>query len=64
MNIVDMIFRMILRRIVHMGVNKGIGVASGALRKRPNRADEDPHADEMWRGDDRPVQRTKGRNRR
>ena len=64
MNIVDMIFRMVLRRIVHMGVNKGIGAASGALRKKRRPEQDDPYGDEVWQGDDRPVQRPKNRNRR
>ena len=51
MNIMNMVTRIILRKVINMGINKGIGLATQANRKRKaGRAD--PHADEMWDGEE------------
>lgn len=64
MNIMNMITRIVLRKFINMGINKGMGMASKAHRRYKTRQD-DPHADEIWDGSEaRPVQRQRKKVRR
>ena len=67
MNIGNMIMRIFLRKIIGMGINKGMNMASGAGRKgQRQRVEHDPYADEVWDGDegDAPVRRNRKNQRR
>lgn len=67
MNIMNMVTRMVLRKFINMGINKGMGMASKAHRQHKSRKNHgDPMADEIWDGkeDAQPVKRNRGKNRR